>query len=137
VSLLGTFYERGETRVTLYQSDDVTVARTAEQIALPMTRNGVVFDFRRPFPCGDGIDDLTAGMPTDTRVPRAYLRMAEDPVSPGREDARVSALCATKSLRHKHHLLKEDLYQMVFHQPVELAGLISTYRLRRPSWLYA
>jgi aspartate ammonia-lyase len=37
VSLLGTFYERGETGVTLYQGDDVTVARTAEQIALPMT----------------------------------------------------------------------------------------------------
>jgi hypothetical protein len=71
LSLLGTFYERGETGVTLYQGDDVTVARTAEQIALPMTRNGAVFDFRRPFPCGDGIDDLTAGMPADTRVPRA------------------------------------------------------------------
>ncbi len=30
------------------------------KIALPMTGNGAILDFRRPFPDGNGVDDLTA-----------------------------------------------------------------------------
>ena len=28
---------------------------------------------------------------------------------------------------HKHHLKRKDLYQMVLHRPVELAGLLGTW----------
>jgi len=42
----------------------------AQQIALPMTWNGPVFDIRRPFPDGDGIDDLTTVISAITRMPR-------------------------------------------------------------------
>jgi hypothetical protein len=36
-----------------------------------MAGDGAVLDFRGPLPDGDGIDDLTAGLSVDTRVPRA------------------------------------------------------------------
>src|ERR1700681_613213 len=36
-----------------------------------MTGNGAVLDFCGPFPDGDGIDNLTAGLSADTRVLRA------------------------------------------------------------------
>src|SRR5579862_9759967 len=36
-----------------------------------MPRNGAVLDLRRPFPDGDGIDDLTTVMSAVTGVPRA------------------------------------------------------------------
>ena len=39
----------------------MTVADAVEQIALPMTGNGAVFNLCRPFADGDGIDDLTIG----------------------------------------------------------------------------
>src|ERR1700693_6235320 len=43
-----------------------------------MTGNGAVFDLRRPFPEGNGIDGLAAGLPADARVPRA----ADPPLRP-------------------------------------------------------
>src|SRR3990172_8156602 len=57
--------------MAFHQRCDVTVLDAAEQIALPMTGNGAVLDFRGPFPDGDGIDDLTAGRSADTGVSRA------------------------------------------------------------------
>src|SRR6202011_4678603 len=36
-----------------------------------MAGNGAVLDFCGPFPNGDGIDDLTTAVSTDTRMPRA------------------------------------------------------------------
>ena len=56
----GHFDQRGKTRMTFHQGGDVTVLGAAEQIALPMTGNSAVFNLRRSFPDGDGIDDLTA-----------------------------------------------------------------------------
>ena len=76
----GHFYERGKTRMALHQARYVTVLCAAKEIALPMTGNGAVFNFRRPFPDGDGIDDLTAGLSANTRVPRAsYAALGLDP----------------------------------------------------------
>ena len=57
--------------MTLYQRGHVAVARPAQQIALPMAGNGTVFDFRRSFADGDGIDDLALGVPVNAGVPRA------------------------------------------------------------------
>jgi hypothetical protein len=57
--------------MTFHQSCDVTVLVAAQQIALPMAGNGSIFDFRRSFADGNGIDDLAARVPVDTRVPRA------------------------------------------------------------------
>jgi hypothetical protein len=51
--------QHGKARMAFYQSRNVTVLGTAQQIAFPMTRNRSVFYFRRPFADGDGIDDLT------------------------------------------------------------------------------
>src|ERR1700688_4551564 len=67
----GHFHQCDKTRMAFDQGGDVTVVGTAQQIALPMTGNGSVFDLRRPFPDGDGIDDLTHAVSTITRVPRA------------------------------------------------------------------
>ena len=64
--------------MTFHQSGDVTVLGAAEQIALPMTGDGAVFDFCGPFPDGDGIDDLTTVMSAITGVPRA----ADPPLGP-------------------------------------------------------
>jgi hypothetical protein len=47
----------------------MTVFGAAEQIALPMTGNGAVFNLCRPFPDRDGIDDLTSGLSVSPRVP--------------------------------------------------------------------
>src|SRR6202790_1999006 len=57
--------------MTLYQSGYVTVARPAQQIALPMAGNGTIFHFRRSFADGDGIDDPALGVPVNAGVPRA------------------------------------------------------------------
>ena len=57
--------------MTFHQGGDVTVLGAADQIALPMTGNGAVFDFCGPFPNGDGIDDLTTAVSAITGVPRA------------------------------------------------------------------
>jgi hypothetical protein len=38
-----------------------------------MPGNGAVFDFRRPFPDGDGIDDLTIVVSPITGVPRPQV----------------------------------------------------------------
>src|ERR1700694_3403802 len=57
--------------MTLYQCGHVAVARTAQQIALPVTGNGTIFDFRRSFADGDGIDDPALGVPVNAGVPRA------------------------------------------------------------------
>jgi hypothetical protein len=40
-----------------HQGGDVTVLDAAEQIALPMTSDGAVFNLCGSFPDGDGIDD--------------------------------------------------------------------------------
>jgi len=66
----GHLHQHRKTRMALHQGYDVTVARTAQQIALPMTGNGSVFDFCGPFPDGNG-HDLAAALPTNTRMPRA------------------------------------------------------------------
>jgi hypothetical protein len=57
--------------MTFHQGCDVTVLAAAQQIALPMTGDGAVLDFSGPFPDGDGINDLPAGLSADTRVSRA------------------------------------------------------------------
>jgi hypothetical protein len=67
----GDIDQHGTTRMTLHQCGDVTVLRAAEQIALPMAGDGAVLDLCGPFSHGDGIDNLTAGLSSDTRVPRA------------------------------------------------------------------
>jgi hypothetical protein len=60
--LAGHFDQDGKTRMSFHQGCDVTVFGAAEQIALPMTEDGAVFNFCRSFPNGDGIDDLTPGL---------------------------------------------------------------------------
>src|SRR5712671_5498894 len=57
--------------MTFHQGCDVTVPGAAKQIALPMTRNGAVLDFRGPFSNGNGVDDLTTPVSAITRMPRA------------------------------------------------------------------
>jgi hypothetical protein len=57
-----------KTRMSFHQRCDVTAAGAAEQIALPMTGNGTVFNLCRPLPTGDGIDDLTSGLSTSLSV---------------------------------------------------------------------
>jgi hypothetical protein len=54
--------------MTLHQGRYVTVPGAANQIALPMTGNGAVLDFCGPFPDGDGINDLTARLSSNSRV---------------------------------------------------------------------
>src|SRR5271169_3386057 len=72
----GDFYQRGETRMAFHQGRDVTVPCSAQEIALPMTRNGAVLHFSGPFPDGDGLWDLTARVFEDTRVLRpAYATL--------------------------------------------------------------
>ncbi len=56
----GHLNERDKARMTFHQSGDVTVVGAADQIALPMTGDGAVFDLSRPFSNGDSVDDLTA-----------------------------------------------------------------------------
>ena len=63
--------ERGKTRMTFHQGCYVTVLCAAKEITLPMTGNGAVLDFRGPFPNGDGIDDLTTAVSTNTGLLRA------------------------------------------------------------------
>jgi len=67
----GYFDQRNKTRMTLHQGGDMAVVGAAQQIALPMTRDGAVLDFCRPFPDGDGIDDLTTAVSVNTGMPRA------------------------------------------------------------------
>jgi len=57
--------------MALYQGRHVTVLGAAQQIAFPMRRNRSVLHFRGPFADREGIDDLTAGLPTDMSVSRA------------------------------------------------------------------
>ena len=61
----------GKTRMSFHRRCNVAVRADTQQIVLPMTGNGAVFDFCGPFPDGDGIDDLTTVVSTVTRVPRA------------------------------------------------------------------
>jgi hypothetical protein len=60
--------------MSFHQGCDVAVAGAAEQISLPMTGYGTIFNLCRPFPDRDGIDDLTAGLSTSLRVHRATDR---------------------------------------------------------------
>src|SRR5271170_6273797 len=46
--LAGHFDQDGETQMSFHQGCDVTVAGAAEQISLPMTRNGTIFNLCRP-----------------------------------------------------------------------------------------
>jgi hypothetical protein len=64
----GHFDQDGKTRMSFHQGCDVTVPGAAEQIALPMPGNGAVFNFCRPFPDREGIDDLTSGLVVSPRV---------------------------------------------------------------------
>jgi hypothetical protein len=64
--------------MTLYQRGHVAVARPTQQIALPMAGNGTIFDFRRSFADGKGIDDSALGVPVNAGVPRA----ADPPLRP-------------------------------------------------------
>jgi hypothetical protein len=43
--------------MALDQCGHVAVARPAQQVTLPVSGNGSIFDFRRSFADGDGIDD--------------------------------------------------------------------------------
>ena len=69
--LAGHLHQHAEPRMTLYQRGHLGVARPTQQIALPMTGNGPVFNLRRAFPDGDGIDDPALGVPVNAGVPRA------------------------------------------------------------------
>ena len=60
--------------MTFHQGDDVTVVGAAQQIALPMTGDGAVFDFRGSFADGDSIDDLPRGLSADRGMARAGYR---------------------------------------------------------------
>jgi len=57
--------------MTFHQGRDVTIPGAAKEIALPMTGNGAVFDFRGPLPDGNGVDDLATAVPAITRMPQA------------------------------------------------------------------
>src|ERR1700730_8281508 len=57
--------------MTFHQGGDVTVLGAANQVALPMTRNGAVLDLGGSFSNGNGVDDLATAVSTITRVPRA------------------------------------------------------------------
>jgi hypothetical protein len=46
------------------QGCDVTVATVCEQIFLPMTGDGAVFNLRGPLANGDGIENTPASVPT-------------------------------------------------------------------------
>jgi hypothetical protein len=48
--------------------DAVSQKREPEQIALPMTGNGAVFNLCRSFPNRDGIDDLTTALSASQSV---------------------------------------------------------------------
>jgi hypothetical protein len=77
--------------MTLHQSGYVTVARPAQQIALPMSGNGTIFDFRRSFADGDSVHDPALGSV------RERWRAANDgsaAVIADAEPAPVSALLA-------------------------------------------
>ena len=67
----GHFYQCAEARTTLHQRDHVTVAGPAQQIALPVTGNGTVFDFGWPFANGNRIDDPALRVAMNAGVPRA------------------------------------------------------------------
>ena len=69
--LAGHLHQHAEARMTLHQRGHVAVARPAQQIAFPMAGNGAIFDFRRSFADGNGIDDLALGVPVNAGVPRA------------------------------------------------------------------
>jgi len=60
-----------KTRMPFHQSRNVTVLCAANEITLPMTGNGAVLDLCGSFPDRDSIDDLTAALSGDARVPRA------------------------------------------------------------------
>ena len=64
-------HQHAEARTTLHQRDHVTVARPAQQIALPMTGNGAIFDFCWPLTNRDRIDDAALRVPVNAGVPRA------------------------------------------------------------------
>jgi len=72
----GHFHQRGKTRMTFHQGGDVSVVRAAQQIALPLTGNGAVLDFRGPFSDGDGIHDLA----TMAAVKRLGKTLKTDPL---------------------------------------------------------
>jgi hypothetical protein len=76
--------------MSFHQCCDVTVPGAAEQIALPMTGNGAVFNFCRSFPNGDGIDDLTSGL--SARQPESAVSGGYTAWTAGAEPALFSTL---------------------------------------------
>ncbi len=55
--------------MSFHQVCDMTVAGAGEQIALPMTWNGAIFNLCRPLPDGESIDGLTLGLSANPSVP--------------------------------------------------------------------
>ena len=58
--VVGDFDQGGLARVTLYQRDDLAALRTAQQIPLPVTRNGSVFGLGGTLSHRDRLGDLAA-----------------------------------------------------------------------------
>jgi hypothetical protein len=56
--------------MTLHQRDHMAVARPSKQVTFPMPGNGTILHFRRSFANGNGIDDLSLGMPMNAGVLR-------------------------------------------------------------------
>jgi len=54
--------------LSVEQGCDVTVLAACEQIALPMTGDGAVLNLCGPLANGDGIDDLTLGVPCSSSM---------------------------------------------------------------------
>jgi hypothetical protein len=57
--------------MTLHESGDVTVLRTADEVAFPMSGNGAIFDLCGSFSNGNRVDDLAHVVSGISRVPRA------------------------------------------------------------------
>ena len=64
----GHFDQDDKTRMSFHQGSDVTVAGAAEQVSLPVTGDGTIFNLCRSLADGDGIDDLTSGLSTNPSV---------------------------------------------------------------------
>jgi CheY-like chemotaxis protein len=123
----------------------VTVLAPAQQITLPMTGDGAVFDFRGPFPDGDSIHDLTTAVSTHTRMPRA----AYPPLGPKvlnqlffQHSSRIRTLLAENHVcvcgeamdgeeaLEKVRKLKPDIVLLDINMPV-MNGIQAAYEIRR------
>ena len=130
--------------MTLHQSGDVTVARPAQQIALPMPGNGTIFDFRRSVADGDSIHDPALGVSVNAGVPpfrfpfpivefRRYSAVmdANRRVTNAKEDASKPEELALVLARKI-----DALAQNPGERPTAIPGL-TVYRLTAPTACYA